>query len=167
MPRAPDQWGITRRNEKTRLQMPSNAFLTPFIADIATVVSLVGSMFSLYVWRSLALAKRRFTAKGRLPDLQNRLQVTVRKMPEAIGTWADEGIRVKSHASNGLACLRSAKPHILVRAHRRDFTKLVKELEVSLQSHKAWTRDASWACHRVLESALVHIEQAEKDLSWM
>lgn len=147
--------------------MPSNAFLTPFIADIATSVSLVGSMFSLYVWRSLALAKKRFTAKGRLPDLQNRLQITVRKMPEAIGTWADGGQSVKSHATNGLACLRSAKPHIQMRAHRRDFAKLIKELEVSLQNHTSWTRDTSWACHRVLESALVHIEQAEKDLSWM
>lgn len=104
---------------------------------------------------------------GRLPDLQRRLQITVRKMPEAIGVWSDEGATARSHATSGLACLRSAEPFMSSRTHRRSLKTHIRAVEQAAGAQVAWNVEACWGCHRALEAALVHIEQSRKDFAWM
>lgn len=145
---------------------PVSSFLSPFITDVASVVTIVsslsGALFSFVVWLNVRKLKQRYGRMGQLPSSCKRLKLLAKEIQDNV----KEPHRAHRQAKSAHAVI-TATLELLSGVEKKNVKVQLKVLAKNIAIvPDSWSHDAAWDCVGAVDAALTHITAANSKLAW-
>ncbi|WP_448677286.1 hypothetical protein [Delftia acidovorans] len=149
-------------------EIPLNSFIPQWVQDINTAFGLVGFVITVVVMLQVWSIKRSFRSRARLPEIISELEKYGSALNKSLNEWPAQKNAAHHHIKVAASLIQSAV-QFLPNPARKKAKTMQEKLEAAAKTftYSKYDRaDSVWDLYSDIQSIIVSLKQAARNMNW-